>query len=103
MMTVVMLTLIAIGLILALAALVYVAVVAYRLYRVAQAAETSIQQPLNEITRRQATTLELTTRIEQRQALIEMNLAALSKSGQELNYLQSELAGAVRGLVGRDS
>lgn len=96
-----MLILMAIGLFATLVTLVYLGVVAYRLYKTVLAMQQSVQQPMQEIIDRQATAMATMERIQLRQLELEKNLAALSQSSQQLNYLRSEFSDAVGALVGR--
>lgn len=100
-MTVVMLIMIATGLGMILAALVYVGTIGYRLYKAVREATVYVQRPMDEITKRQIKTTETLTRIDQRTTAIETNMAAISRNSHTLGYLQSELTGSVKGLVRR--
>jgi hypothetical protein len=102
-MTVVMLILIALGLLAALAALIYLALMARGLYKAAVAAQAGLKPSLDEIARKQQRTVELLDRIQKRQEVIVDNLESIQDTAESLDYLGEEMTEAVGAVTGRDA
>jgi predicted signal transduction protein with EAL and GGDEF domain len=102
-MTTVMLIMIAVGLLLILAALIYVGLTGYRLYTAITLAQATIQPPLDEIMKQQVKTTELLARIQARQNKIMDNIESISETAEDLDILQNELVDAVDSLSGKEA
>jgi GTP1/Obg family GTP-binding protein len=102
-MTVLMLILIALGLLAALAALIYLSLMARRLYKATVAAQAGLRPSLDEIAKKQQRTMELLDRIQQRQVVIVDNLESIQDTAEDLDYLSEEMTEAVNAVTGRDA
>jgi GTP1/Obg family GTP-binding protein len=102
-MTVVMLILIALGLLAALAALIYLALMARRMYRATVAAQAGLKPSLDEIAKKQQRTTELLDRIQKRQEVIVDNLESIQDTAEDLEYLSDEMTEAIDTVTGRDA
>ncbi len=100
-MTIVMLVMIALAVVVAAVALVYVALTGRRLYRAVRETQAAIQPSLDYILEQQQKALDTMERIQRRQMEIEQNSDVLARAGENVAYLTGELTEAVKGPIGR--
>lgn len=99
-MTTVLLIVIAFSLLVILAALIFVGVVGYRLYKHVRRIQEEVEPQVQEIMAKQATTMELVARIEENQARLGDGVQRASASMARLSYLASEYRAATNRFKG---
>ncbi|MHB0981019.1 MAG: hypothetical protein ACYC5Q_13295 [Thermoleophilia bacterium] len=99
-MTTVLLIVIALSLLVIVAALIVVGVTGYRLYKHVRRIQKELEPQVQEILSKQATTMDLVARIEEKQAMLGGRMQRASASVSTLGYLASQYTTAANRFKG---